>query len=53
MENNSEWVSVSTLAKSLSVSEQTIRNRVKAGVYETMVFKRGKMKGILIKRPNE
>ena len=49
MDNNYEWVSISTLAKRLGFSDQTIRNRVKEGFYETLNFKRGKLNGILIK----
>ena len=48
-ESNFEYVSISTLAKRLGVSGQTIRNRIKEGFYETMCFKRGDMNGILIK----
>jgi transcriptional antiterminator len=47
--DNFEYVSISTLAKRLGVSGQTIRNRIKEGFYETMCFKRGDMNGILIK----
>lgn len=49
VEDNFEFVSISTLAKRLGVSGQTIRNRIKEGFYETMCFKRGDMNGILIK----
>lgn len=52
MENNeTEWVSVSELAGLLNVSKQTIYNRVKTQLYETKKFKRGKMIGVLIKKP--
>ena len=54
MESNNnidEWVSASELAELLNVSTQTIYNRVKKQMYETKKFKRGKMIGILIKRP--
>lgn len=44
-----EWISISTLAKRLGISGQTVRNRIKEGLYETMQFKRGGMNGILIK----
>ena len=47
--NNYEWVSVSTCAKMFGVSDQTIRNRIREGFYETLNFKRGKLNGILIK----
>lgn len=46
-----EWVSVSELAELLNVSKQTIYNKVKAHLYEIKNFKRGKMVGILIKKP--
>ena len=54
MESNNnidEWVSASELAELLNVSTQTIYNRAKRQMYETKKFKRGKMIGILIKRP--
>ena len=46
-----EWVSVSELAELLNVSTQTIYNRVKKQMYEIKKFKRGKMIGVLIKKP--
>lgn len=51
--NNYEWVSISTLAKRLGVSGQTVRNRVKDGFYETRTFERGTMVGILVKVPKK
>ena len=48
-EKNFEWVSVSDLAKRLGVSDQTVYNHIKDGLYETMEFQRGTMKGILVK----
>ena len=48
---NFEWISISELAELLNVTKQTIYNRVKSGLYETKQFKRGKMIGILIKKP--
>lgn len=51
MENNSEnteWISISTLAERLGVTKQTIYNRIKQGVYPTKEFRRGSMKGILV-----
>lgn len=50
--NNIEMVSVSTLAQRLGVSEQTIRNRIRKGVYEAVTFQRGKMIGYLIRYNN-
>lgn len=47
-DNTGEWVSVSTLARQLGVSTQTIYNRIKSGVYVVHTYERGKMKGILI-----
>lgn len=44
-----EWVSVSTMAKRAGVSSQTIRNRIREGLYETQTFERGTMKGILVR----
>jgi len=51
MEHNEEfeWLSVSELAKRENVSIQTIYNRIKEGVYETMTFDRQGMNGYLIK----
>lgn len=48
---NEEWISVSELAELMNVTKQTIYNRVKSGLYETRQFKRGKMIGVLIKKP--
>lgn len=50
MENseNTEWISISTLAERLGVTKQTVYNRVKQGVYPTKEFKRGTMRGVLI-----
>ena len=52
-EQEVEWVSVSELAELLNVSTQTIYNRVKKQMYETKKFKRGKMIGVLIKKPKK
>lgn len=49
MEQEFEWVSVSSLATILNVSKQTIYNRIKNGNYETKEFERGQMKGLLVK----
>ena len=51
MGQNTEWISVSTMAKLIGKSEQTVRNRIRKGLYETMTFSRGKMKGILVLKP--
>ena len=48
-ENKFEWVSVSELAVRLNCTSQTVRNKIKQGLYETMNFNRGKMNGILVK----
>lgn len=53
MEQNTEWVSVSTMAKMIGKSEQTVRNNIRKGLYETMIFSRGKMKGILVRKPKD
>lgn len=47
--NESEWVSVSSLAKTLGVSKQTVYNKIKQGLYEVNTFERGKMRGILVR----
>lgn len=49
LENEYEWVSISTMAKRMGVSGQTIRNRIKEGFFDTLNFERGAMKGILIR----
>lgn len=45
---NYEWISISTLAKRLGVSKQTVYNKVNAGVYPTKEFQRGTMRGVLV-----
>lgn len=53
-ENGFELMSVSSLAKRLGVSSQTIYNRIAQGLYDTVEFKRGsKMRGFLIKVKTE
>jgi len=50
MENNQEkWVSVSTLAKRLGCTKQTIYNHLKQGKYEYKASERGSMRGMLVK----
>lgn len=52
MENNeTEWVSVSELAKRIGKSKQTVYNKIKQGCYETKVFNRGSMRGLLVGTP--
>lgn len=49
MENSEiEWVSVSELAQRLGKSKQTIYNKIRQGCYETKVFNRGSMRGLLV-----
>ena len=50
--NNNEWLSVSEAAERRGVSDQTVYNRVNDGIYESMEFKRGKMRGVLVRCPN-
>lgn len=50
--NNAEWLSVSEVAKRENVSVQTIYNRIRDDLYETMEFTRGKLRGLLIKYVN-
>lgn len=45
---NTEWISISTLAERLGVTKQTIYNHVKQGMYPTKEFKRGTMRGVLV-----
>ena len=55
MANNDgfEFISVSEAAKRYGVSNQTIYNRIRGGLYETIDFERGCYKGILVKCPVE
>ena len=48
-----DWVSVSTIAKLTGKTKQAIYNRINCGKYETQVFDRGSMNGILVKVPND
>lgn len=48
-----EMLSVRTVAKMQGVSTQTIYNQIKAGMWETQEFQRGKYKGVLIKYPKK
>ena len=49
MNEGFEWLSVGEVAKNEKVTPQTIYKRIKEGLYETMEFNRGSMRGILIK----
>jgi len=49
MEKEFEWLSVSEVAKRENVTSQTIYNRIRENLYETMEFQRGKLRGVLIK----
>ena len=49
--NKYEWISVSELAKRIKRTKQTAYNQVKAGLWETQVFTRGTMRGLLVKYP--
>lgn len=44
-------LSVSEVAKLEGKSVQTIYNRIRGGIYDTINFKRGKMRGIIINYP--
>ena len=46
-----EMLGVSTVARRQGVSAQTIYNQIKAGMWETQEYQRGKYKGILVKYP--
>lgn len=46
-----EWVSVSELARRIGKTKQTVYNYIRQGLYATMEFQRGKMKGILVQVP--
>lgn len=49
MEKEFEWISVSDVAKRENVTVQTIYNRIRDNLYETMEFQRGKLRGVLVK----
>lgn len=52
MDGNFELLSVSEVARLEKKSIQTIYNRIRFGMYETVDFKRGsKMRGMLVKYP--
>ena len=46
-------LSVSTVAKKLGKTPQTVYNQIKGGMWETIEYKRGKYKGVLVKYPKE
>lgn len=48
-----ELLGVSEVAKLEKVTSQQIYYRIKEGIYETVNFNRGKMRGILVKYPKE
>lgn len=51
MDDNCEWISVSELAQRIGKTKQTVYNKIRAGLYDTKTFSRGKMRGILVKFP--
>ena len=54
MENEQyEMLSVSSVAKKLGKTPQTVYNQIKAGMWKTIEYKRGKYKGVLVKFPKE
>ena len=48
-----EMISVSELARRLGRTPQTMYNQIKQGLWETVEYKRGKYKGILVKYPKK
>lgn len=48
-----EWISVEEYARRIGKSRQTVYNRIKEGAVEWIEFKRGRMKGYLIKVTEE
>lgn len=48
-----EMLSVSMVAKRIGKTPQTIYNQIKAGMWDTIEYERGKYKGILVKYPIE
>lgn len=47
IDDDFEYISVSEYAEREGVSTQTIRNRITDGIIPTVVFRRGRMRGIL------
>jgi len=47
-----EWVSVSTMAKRIGRSKQTVYNMIRKQQLEATTFERGKMRGILVRTPH-
>ena len=54
MDKGFEWISLSELAQRLGKTYQTAFNyAIKDGRYETMEYRRGKMKGWMVKVPKD
>ena len=53
MNESFELLSVSEVASLEGKSIQTIYNRITQGLYDTVEYKRGKMRGILVKYPKK
>ena len=51
IDNEYDWMSVSSLAVQLNVSKQTIYNRIAKNEYPVKRFRRGSMDGILVGTP--
>lgn len=49
MDRQEEYISISEYAERCGVSSQTIRNRIRKGIIDTIIFKRGRMRGLLCK----
>ena len=52
-EQQYEMIGVSEVAKRLGRSPQTVYNQIKAGMWDTVEYSRGKYKGILVKFPKK
>ena len=50
-ENDVEWISISELAQRIGKTKQTAYNQCKQGLWQTKVFKRGSMRGLLVAYP--
>ena len=48
-----EMLSVSQVAEKIGRTPQTVYNQIKAGMWETVEFSRGKYRGILVKYPKK
>ena len=51
--NDYDLISVSELAKRIHRTPQAAYNQISAGKWESVVFSRGKVRGVLVKYPKQ